>query len=280
MQTLEKMEPMSAGQILDRTLKLYSHHWSLLLGISAVLTLPAAGVMIAINSFTQHALRTQNTSATLIGGLLNLVVICLYGFVIYPWAQGASTFAISERYLNREVGIGQAIGFGWRRLGTLFNVSLSIGMRVFIGMLLFIVPGIMWACSYVAALPAVVIEGGTARDGMRRSRDLAHGRRWSVFGVLITIWLLSILLNIAFYFVVDLSLGATTFFGDLVYNVISQGVGILLMPVGVIAATLLYYDFRIRKEGFDLEMLQQAMHEDFNPGSDDQQPPINQDQGF
>ena len=58
MQTLEKMEPMSAGQILDRTLKLYSHHWSLLLGISAVLTLPAAGVMIAINSFTQHALRT------------------------------------------------------------------------------------------------------------------------------------------------------------------------------------------------------------------------------
>ena len=98
--------------------------------------------------------------------------------------------------------------------------------------------------------------------------------------MLITIWLLSILLNIAFYFVVDLSLGATTFFGDLVYNVISQGVGILLMPVGVIAATLLYYDFRIRKEGFDLEMLQQAMHEDFNPDSDDQQPPINQDQGF
>jgi len=48
----------------------------------------------------------------------------------------------------------------------------------------------------------------------------------------------------------------------------------------VIAATLLYYDFRIRKEGFDLEMLQQAMHEDFNPGSDDQQPPINKDQGF
>lgn len=271
---------MSAGQILDRALKLYSYHWSLLLGISAVLTLPAAGIMIAINSFTQHALRTENTSGMLIGGILNLVAICLYGFVIYPWAQGASTFAISECYLNREVGIGQAIGFGWRRLGTLFNVSLSIGMRVFIGMLLFVVPGIMWACSYVAALPAVIIEGSKARDGMRRSRELAQGRRLSVFAVLITIWLLSILLNIAFYFVIELSLGARTFMGDLVYNIISQAVGILLMPVGVITATLLYYDFRIRKEGFDLEMLQQAMHTEFSPASDDQQPPFNQDKGF
>jgi hypothetical protein len=280
MQTLEKMEPMSAGQILDRTLKLYSHHWSLLLGISAGLTLPAAGIMIAINSFTQHALRNQNTSGMLIGGILNLVAICLYGFVIYPWAQGASTFAISERYLNREVGIGQAIGFGWRRLGTLFNVSMSIGLRVFIGMLLFVVPGIMWACSYVAALPAVIIEGGKARDGMQRSRELADGRRWSVFTVLMTIWLLSILLNIAFYFVVDIGFGASTFLGDLIYNVISQGIGILLTPVGVIAATLLYYDFRIRKEGFDLEMLQQTLHEEFSTESDDQQPPFNRDQGF
>lgn len=157
---------------------------------------------------------------------------------------------------------------------------MSIGLRVFIGMLLFIVPGIMWACSYVAALPAVIIEGGKARDGMQRSRELADGRRWSVFTVLMTIWLLSILLNIAFYFVVDIGFGASTFLGDLIYNVISQGIGILLTPVGVIAATLLYYDFRIRKEGFDLEMLQQTLHEEFSTESDDQQPPFNRDQGF
>jgi hypothetical protein len=32
-----------------------------------------------------------------------------------------------------------------------------------------------------------------------------------------------------------------------------------LTPLGIIADILLYYDFRIRKEGFDLEMLSRAL---------------------
>ncbi len=35
--------------------------------------------------------------------------------------------------------------------------------------------------------------------------------------------------------------------------------GIVFYPVGTIAITLLYYDLRIRKEGFDLEMLSRAI---------------------
>jgi hypothetical protein len=34
---------------------------------------------------------------------------------------------------------------------------------------------------------------------------------------------------------------------------------IVMFPVSAIAITLLYYDFRIRKEGFDLEMLSRAI---------------------
>ena len=34
---------------------------------------------------------------------------------------------------------------------------------------------------------------------------------------------------------------------------------ILFTPLGIIANILLYYDFRIRKEGFDLEMLSRAL---------------------
>jgi len=33
---------------------------------------------------------------------------------------------------------------------------------------------------------------------------------------------------------------------------------IFLTPLGIIATILLYYDMRIRKEGFDLEMLSRA----------------------
>jgi hypothetical protein len=33
----------------------------------------------------------------------------------------------------------------------------------------------------------------------------------------------------------------------------------LVLPIGQVATTLLYYDSRIRKEGFDLEMLAKEM---------------------
>jgi hypothetical protein len=36
-------------------------------------------------------------------------------------------------------------------------------------------------------------------------------------------------------------------------------VSLLLTPISAIAVTLLYYDFRIRKEGFDLEILSQSI---------------------
>ena len=42
-------------------------------------------------------------------------------------------------------------------------------------------------------------------------------------------------------------------------SILDGVVSILLTPISAIAVTLLYYDFRIRKEGFDLEMLSQSI---------------------
>jgi hypothetical protein len=49
--------------------------------------------------------------------------------------------------------------------------------------------------------------------------------------------------------------GATAVLSSALGNLLS----ILLTPLGIIAAILLYYDMRIRKEGFDLEMLSLAV---------------------
>ena len=38
-------------------------------------------------------------------------------------------------------------------------------------------------------------------------------------------------------------------------NLLTQIVQILLYPVLAVTVTLLYYDLRIRKEGFDIEMM-------------------------
>jgi hypothetical protein len=54
------------------------------------------------------------------------------------------------------------------------------------------------------------------------------------------------------------SFGPGSLTGDVVSGVLSGLAGLLLYPLQAIAVTLLYYDLRIRKEGFDLEMLTRA----------------------
>jgi len=46
--------------------------------------------------------------------------------------------------------------------------------------------------------------------------------------------------------------------GRLVQTAVTGVAQIVLSPLLIIADILLYYDFRIRKEGFDLEMLSRA----------------------
>jgi hypothetical protein len=51
--------------------------------------------------------------------------------------------------------------------------------------------------------------------------------------------------------------------GKAIDNIVS----VLLTPLGVITSILLYYDLRIRKEGFDLEMLSRSFDTAHNPSA-------------
>jgi hypothetical protein len=53
--------------------------------------------------------------------------------------------------------------------------------------------------------------------------------------------------------------GAGSNLARVIQSMIGNVVAIVVAPLQTIAITLLYYDFRIRKEGFDLEMLSQAI---------------------
>ena len=113
--------------------------------------------------------------------------------------------------------------------------------------------------SYSLVVPAILVEGHKAMPGLRRSRDLVKGYRGKIFLVMIVINLLQAVLaggvGVVSSFLLTSDAGATAVLSSALGNLLS----ILLTPLGIIAAILLYYDMRIRKEGFDLEMLSLAV---------------------
>jgi hypothetical protein len=65
--------------------------------------------------------------------------------------------------------------------------------------------------------------------------------------------------------ITGLLFGSDSGSGEVLSSAFNNLLSIFLAPLGIVAAILLYYDMRIRKEGFDLEMLSRALTSEPEP---------------
>jgi hypothetical protein len=110
---------------------------------------------------------------------------------------------------------------------------------------------------------AIVLENYNSTGGLGRSWKLVKGTFWRVLGLVFVIALLVSLFStgpillIAMFSTLLLSPVLT-----LVLNSVTSSIIIIIMtPLQFAALTILYYDLRIRKEGFDLQMQMQELPE-------------------
>jgi hypothetical protein len=270
-----RFEPMTVGMVLDKSFRLYVQNFPLMIGISAIFSVPMLALSLIVLAPPFVASGTANAllfaTSVLIGALVSIV-----GFVIvYPLTIGATTKAVSERYLGNAVTIRSALREAWGSIGTLLLNQLVVGIIVAVGFILLIVPGVLWLLSYSLIVPVAILETRARSLSVtgapmplqtldraqirRRSWDLVQGNRGKVFLVLIVFVILGLLLRSATGFVVGLGVDRTSPMYFVLDSIIGNVIEVLSYPLQTIAITLLYYDIRIRKEGFDLEMLSHAI---------------------
>jgi hypothetical protein len=127
---------------------------------------------------------------------------------------------------------------------------------------------IRFYCSYQLAVPVCVLEKRGAVDCLKRSRFLSKGR--GVQRILLVLFLSAILTYIlSLAFSLPVIILATVSGGDKTAGLaipiaIWQYLagffaGTIAGPIATIALALLYYDERVRKEAFDLQLMMEAM---------------------
>jgi hypothetical protein len=255
--SMPRFEAMTTGVLLDRAFRLYTSNFSLMLGITAAAYVPFYLIMVIIES--RVGVNVQTPSGGLSTLLFQIVFMILWASIAFPIASGAATYAISERYLGNEVTIGEALRLALSRFWTLSIAQITATIRVLFGFLLLIVPGILWMLSYALIVPAVLIEGQNATPSLRRSRDLVKGHRGKVFCVMFIVNLLQGILALGVSMVSGMIFSSDSAGGAVLNSAMNNLLSIFLTPLGIVATILLYYDMRIRKEGFDLEMLSRAI---------------------
>jgi hypothetical protein len=121
---------------------------------------------------------------------------------------------------------------------------------------------IIMSLRYALALPACVVENTKARPSLRRSIDLSKGARGRIFLLALLIGVVKIgLVLITQVFTI---VGAVKNHGQLgpgitaISQIIEFFTTTFLGPIWATGVTLLYYDQRVRKEGFDIEWMMQA----------------------
>jgi len=110
--------------------------------------------------------------------------VVLLSFVGTAVVQGALVEAVDQQREHRSSSLLHA---AWSRAGALLGVSLLTGIGVGVGLFLLVVPGLILFTRWSLAVPAVMIEGRSPREAMRRSRELVRGHGRQVFAIFVLV---------------------------------------------------------------------------------------------
>jgi Membrane domain of glycerophosphoryl diester phosphodiesterase len=245
------LRPLTVGEILDTSFSLYRRHF----GALATVALVCTGVPLVLRLFLQAS-----------GGFfLNITLGLLYALclvVLNLVATAATVFIVSESYLGRPLSAREALQRSTPYIGRILVCSLLMTLAVGLGFLLLFIPGVILAVGLAMAIPAVVLEPRASASGaLSRSWDLTRGARWRIFGLGVTLLVLLYIPVVAigglFALIVPGSGGM--FGGASIGMVTAIAVGgivqMFIYPLFYCVLTVTYYDLRVRKEGFDLELL-------------------------
>jgi len=266
------LRPLSIGELLDRTFSLYRRNFLLFIGISAIPQLLVLAMQLAQIAFMPTRVPIQPTtdfqvagSGFSTGGVLGFLGVAIVGLIVYVFAylfsQGGTVFAVSELYLGRATTIGQSLGRVRGELGSLFGVIILNGLVTGVAFLLLIIPGIYMACRLCVCIPAALLENLGPRESLERSFGLTKENAGRAFLILL---LYSVILYAAlFLFDIPFAIGIQVESHNpsmvrLLTALMQVGnfvAGVLVTPVLTIASSIFYFDLRVRKEAFDLQLM-------------------------
>jgi uncharacterized membrane protein len=249
------LRPRSPTEIIDAAAQLMRRRYGEIVVVTAIFHAPVA--ILQLLQGQPDPGQPEGMARVMTG--FALTGVQLFGAAL---ASAAIIVVVSDSYLGRPVAIAAAIRRAFARSASVVAATtLTVGIVLF-GFVLFIIPGLIFSAAYFATIAVVVIEGAGPLNAMSRARALATGSIKRILAVLglagIIVWMvyLTVLaVTVAAAGAVSQSIQAPL----IAVRVVALIASVFLFPFIQVVATLLYYDLRIRKEGFDLQVMAEEL---------------------
>ncbi len=250
------LRPLSTGELVDHAFSLYRKHFAMFL---AIFGLPH----LIVFAFQCWGLGITAPGRVIFFSLETV----LLSMVVSAASQAATVIAVSQVYLDRPAGVLDSFSRVKGEIVGVIGLSLAVGVLIGLGCLALIVPGIMLAVRWSLAVPAKILEGRSVGEAMKRSSELTNGSRGRIFVIWLLVIVFSVALSLALRWPVEIAAGVKSLAALKQASVGYQIAGLLATfiseclvgPLVTIVFSLLYYDERVRKEAFDLQLMMQAL---------------------
>jgi hypothetical protein len=215
-----------------------------------------------------------------------IVVVWVVSFIATALSTGASYKAVGDAYLGQRPDWKTSLRYGIRRMhsvmwitflstvlltllfaavgfagfffGTAFDEALGVVVLI-LGLIGATVVAVWLWISWSVSLPAMLTEDARGSKALRRSFGLVRGTWWRTFGLLLLGYLgVSVISGIISVIpqLVLLTDAGNSLLAALTINGIGTALAsILTTPFLTALISVLYFDLRVRKEGFDLQLL-------------------------
>jgi len=236
MSLLANQRARSATEIVDASVRFLRAHAIPLYTIAALVTIPPAVIKVFVPEGVQ----------ILIGFAENL---------LFPIGGAAVSVYATSVMTEGESSVGAAFRGLSGRFWKVIAAQIAFNIAVFLGLLLVVIPGLIFAvrCS-LAPTVAALEKTSNSNKALERSWALTKGHSMHVLGTLLLCVGISVLVVLGGSFLLGLAAAAVGL-EDSSIEILVTLLMLLVSPFVWMALTLLYIDLRVRVEGADLEAM-------------------------
>ena len=262
------LHPMMFSDLLDGSFRLLKANLGTIVLVAAVFLIPVNLVAAFLQrdllgghgllelmqdpSLLDQAAGPGASNGPLAGSLLALLATAL----VTPFIGGATSMVVAASYLGGELKAGPAMRATGRRFLVLLAVFFLTLLLKLAGLVLCLVGALVPMALFLVTTPTVMVEETGPIQAMARSVTLVRPRFWPVMAIGIgsgvLAWFLGNILAGPFS-IAALAIGYR--WGWILAAIGAILPALITTPFVSILATLVYFDLRIRNEGFDLQMI-------------------------
>jgi len=268
-----QLRPLGVGEVLDASFKIVRQSFGTLAACVLVVALPLNILNTLIAASTRddafdidnESTSTVSTGTELAGSLLTTTL----GLVLTTLAAAACFRAVSGVYLGERPTVGASLSFAASRLLPVIALSFLYFLGLVPAFIALIIPGVWLSVAWSLSFPALLSEGIGPIKALGRSFRLVKGRWWPTFGALLVMYLIVVVIS----GILGALFGATLFAATdnepvaaVLYTIVNTLSSLITLPLFAAVLTVLYFDLRVRKEGFDLQLLARGVGREAEPG--------------